>query len=527
LCGAKYFADGSSRATVLFGSAILTLPTSRTQKSAWSLASGLLFTVILVSTELFATPWLLYWLGPERFGAYKALMDWMAYLTLFELGPRGALIACLAPKVGQADTAAVRRLLIAGLQAYLWVMLAMLVAGGGLVFVLPHLVVLEKVSSHELRAAGLVSLVPLLLTPLFVFRSLAEARQRSYLLGLLLTIQSVLTSGLWLVAAWAGWGLIGQSLATAVAQLPTALILMRDGTRAYAGVWSASPDPAAKKAVWTLSRPTFIHALTDRIGLISDNLIIARMLGPVAVAPFHLTQQLGALAQFQLKGLSNATWAGLVELYSQGQNAVFRLRFLELTSTVSSLGVAALGPIAAYNYHFVGRWVGAGAYAGEAVTIIACVNVWFWSIYSLWGWLLLGTGHIGRWIPYAVVFTIVNVTVSIVGTFALGLVGPLLGTLAGFLLVNAWAVPRVLQQIFELSPVVLWRTALGPLTWGLPYAALIWLLARVHTPLGWLGLAMEMGSAALGGLALWWTLSLNEDARIRWRYRLSNVLGAY
>jgi O-antigen/teichoic acid export membrane protein len=436
-------------------------------------------------------------------------------------------MACLAPKVGQADAAAVRRLLMAGLRADFWVMLAMLVAGSGLVVMLPHLVPLTEVSSRELCAAGLVSLLPLLLTPFFVFRSLAEARQRNYLIGLLLTMQSVLTNGLWLVAAWAGWGLIGQSLATAVAQLPTALILMWDGMRAYAGVWSTFPDPAAKKAVWALSRPTFIHAMTDRIGLISDNIIIAWMLGPVAVVPFHLTQQLGALAQFQLKGLSNATWAGLVELYSQGQKVIFRVRFLELTSTVSSLGVAALGPIAAYNHHFVGRWVGAAAYAGEAVTIIACANVWFWSIYSLWGWSLLGTGHIGRWAPYAVVFTIVNVTVSILGTLALGLVGPLVGTLTGFLLVNAWALPRVLQQIFELSPGMLWRTALTPFTWGLPYAALVWLLARVHTPWSWFGLAMEMSSAVLGGLALWWTLSLNKDARIQWRYRLRSVLWSY
>jgi hypothetical protein len=160
------------------------------------------------------------------------------------------------------------------------------------------------------------------------------------------------------------------------------------------------------------------------------------------------------------------------------------------------------------------------------VTIVACANVWFWAIYSLWGWSLLGTGHIGRWVPYAVVFTIVNVTVSILGTLILGLVGPLLGTLLGFLLINSWALPMVLQEIFEVSRSLLWRTALAPLTWGLPYAALIWLLARTFPPASWLELAMEMVSAGLGGLALWWALTLSVDARAQWRYRFRSALGS-
>jgi O-antigen/teichoic acid export membrane protein len=499
---------------------------SRTQKSAWSIASGLLFAVISVSTGFFATPWLLEWLGTERFGTYKALTDWMGYLALFELGLSGALMACFATKVGQDDAAWVYRVLIAGLQAYGWVLLAMLAGGIGLVAALPHMLALEAVSSYELRAAGLIALLPVLLTPLLVFRFLAEARQRSYLVGLLMALQSVLTTGLWLAAARAGWGLAGQSLASAVAQLPAALILMWDGMRVYGGSRSVSPDPAAKQVLWALRWPTFIHSLTDRIGLISDNVIIAWLLGPVAVVPFYLTQQLGGLAQFYLRGLSIATWAGLVELYSQGQRAIFRARLLELTGMISGLAVATLGPIAAYNHHFVGRWVGTAAYAGEAVTVIACLNVWFWSIYSLWGWLLLGTGHIGRWVPYGVAFTVINVTVSMLGTFTLGLVGPLVGTLLGFLVIDAWAVPRLLQQLFELSPWRLWQTALAPLLWGLPYAGMVWLLARTHTPWGWSGLVLEMGAAGLGGLLLWWTLSLNHAARIQWRYRLKSVLGA-
>ena len=69
--------------------------------------------------------------------------------------------------------------------------------------------------------------------------------------------------------------------------------------------------------------------------------------------PFFLTQQLTALAQFQLRGFSQATWAGLAELYARGDEVRLRMRVLELTGVVSGLSLAALTPIGAYNRFFV------------------------------------------------------------------------------------------------------------------------------------------------------------------------------
>lgn len=497
---------------------------NRTRKSAWSIASALLFIVVSVSTGLMATPWLLYWLGSERFGAFKVLTDWISYLALLEMGLGGALMASLALKVGRGAAPAVQSTLAAGLQIYLQLTFAMIAGGVGLVLALPYLISLETISPYEIRVAGLISLLAVLTTPLLVFRSLAEARQRNYIFNILMTAQTLIATLLWLVVARAGWGLIGLSLVAVASQIPTALILMWDGMRGYVGLWSTSPDPATKKALLTLSRNTFIHGITDRIGLISDNVIIASILGPAAVVPFYLTQQLGVIVQFLLRSFSNATWAGLVELYCQGQSTVFRARLVELTSTVSGLGVVFLGPIVAYNHHFIRQWVGPATYAGEAVTVIACINIWGWSIYSAWGWPLLGTGQIGRWVPYAIVSTVVNVNISAFATLRLGLIGPLLGTLTGFLIVNSWALPRILKQTFKISPCQIWRAALTPLTWGLLYTVILWLIARTHNPWGWFGLATEMASAGLCGLALWWTLGLSQDARTQWRHRIRNVL---
>jgi O-antigen/teichoic acid export membrane protein len=258
--------------------------------------------------------------------------------------------------------------------------------------------------------------------------------------------------------------------------------------------------------------------------LLSDNIVIGWMMGPALVAPFFLTQRLAQIAQLQLQAIGNSTWAGLVELHSQGQTQKFCSRLVELTALVSGLGVAVLGPIGAYNRQFITLWVGVGSYAGEWVNAIACLNIWMWAIVSLWCWPIGGAGHLGTWLPYALWFTGVNIAVSVVATHFLGLVGPLIGTLAAFLLVDSWAAPVVLGKVFDPSLRALWKPALAPLLWGAPYSVILWLVARSHTPRGWVGLGAEAGAAGLGGLSLWW-LSLGSDLRGEWQFRFRSAVG--
>jgi hypothetical protein len=108
-------------------------------------------------------------------------------------------------------------------------------------------------------------------------------------------------------------------------------------------------------------------------------------------------------------------------------------------------------------------------------------------------------------------------------TWRLGPVGPLLGTLVSFLAVNLWYMPLQLRRTFG-TPLRPLARALGtPLAWGLPYAAALWGVARVHTPRGWPGLALEMGLAALGFLAFSYAALLGPADRAAWGARLAGL----
>ena len=127
------------------------------------------------------------------------------------------------------------------------------------------------------------------------------------------------------------------------------------------------------------------------------------------------------------------------------------------------------------------------------------------------------------WTPYALLFLVINLAVSISGTYLLGMAGPLLGTAAGLVLVKSWAMPYLFRKKFKWLPLSLWQKALWPLVWGLPFGGLVWWAARNRTIENWFQLFLEVSLTGLGGLALWVVAGMTAHERQAWRTRLQTA----
>jgi O-antigen/teichoic acid export membrane protein len=509
---------------------------TRTRLATWNYLSGLLYTGVTLVVGLVATPHLVRWLTPARFGAVRVLTEWYGYLALLELGLGGAMQPLLARALGRGDEPALRRALAAGIRAYLRVTLLAVAVGLALLAVIDRLALRPGDRAiaglvADFRGAWLVSLIGFVPLGLVPFRALVDAGQRGYRINLLLAGQSLLITGLALALARAGWGITGQALAVALGVLPAPAVLAWAGARRHPGLlaaaWSARVEPDARRALRDLSGPTLLVTLGGRLSLLTDYILVGKLLGLEASASLFVTQRLAVLIQAQLQGIGGASWAGLAELHAQGRRAVFNQRLVELTRLVAVVGVAALGPIVAYNRHFFRLWMGArmgpAGYGGDAVIALAAVNAWLLAVGSLWGWCFTGTGQIRLLVLPTVLSALLNLTASLALTRHLGLVGPLLGTTVASLAINFWLVPVLMHRAFG-TPLGALAWALGPpLAWGLPYGAGLWWLARAHRPAGWPGLIVAMGTAALGFLAFAALALLDPAHRALWRARLAGL----
>jgi O-antigen/teichoic acid export membrane protein len=502
---------------------------TRTNRSIANLASSLLLQLASVGFGMVGTPLLLHWLGDERYGAFRSTSDWMGYLNLLELGLGGALMPMLANAVAQGDLKHVRLTLATGIRSYLKVVLLMLLVGVGLGTVLTHLVPIQLALRKELEIGYWIGLLNFLWLPLTPFRLMIDASQRGYLINALFIVQSFSITSASLYLAHLGFGLPGQFLAIVLGGLIFNGLVSWQGIRQYPDVFLRL-NPFGRGAVQEIEQkihqlkiPTLILNFSGQVGLLTDNIVISYFLGPAVVVPFFMTQRLPMLAQAQIQGIGNATWAALADLYARGEIESFNHRLIDLTKFVTLFGLIFLIPISAYNPDFVTLWVGAARFGGIGLNSLAAINGVLLGILSLWGWCFSGTGNVTKIVRLSITGASVNLTISLIATYFLGIIGPLVGTLVAFITVYLWWMPRLLYQVFGTSTSQLLAAFLRPLGLGIPYAIALNLFTHYHTPAGWLGLAVEMGLAALIFLALAWTFLLSSTERKDWGDRLQHI----
>ena len=484
----------------------------------------MVYTGVTVTIGFLTVPYLLHWLGTESFGACRALTDWYSQFKLLELGVGASLLPMLAKATGREDAQEVHQVLGAGIRAYLGTTCGFLIAGLILFAVIGRLVPVGEGCIVDLRTASLVGLLSFFITPLVPFRLLADARQDGFSVNVFLLLQSVATTTAALVLAWAGWGITGQIIAFVVGTfLFHGLIAVRVFTSFPLVTGSLFQTRIRKETwreIWGLSPPTFFRQVCTRVSVMSDTLLVAFLLKPALVVPMVITQRLATLAQGQLQGVMSASWAGLAELHALGRHDLFQRRLMELTSLVTVLSVAVMVPIGAFNQNFVERWVGRDHFAGNVFTLVAAINAILLSLFTLWDCCFVGTRQVARLVPLGLVSTVVNLAISVVLTNTLGLIGPLLGTLAASLCINAWYLPYLLKKHFGVSPGALVRAIATPLIVGLPYGALIVVFASAYPPQNWIQLAVDMGGSALVYLALAWVTIFNSIERAEWVFRI-------
>jgi O-antigen/teichoic acid export membrane protein len=504
------------------------MASARLRRVVANLASDNLRACATLVLGMATTPVLLRLLGEERFGAARVTLDWIGYLSLFDLGLAEAARPFLSAAVGEGDHGRITRALATVMRKV--AQAAALKLAVGLLFCLAvtSLVPVRPALAGDLRQAAFVAMLLIAATPLACFWTLADVEQRGYLVHLLLLFQAVLTNGLAIVFARCSGSIAGYSAALVLGGLPFYLVLGVSGLRRFPGTvrlaFSKTAVRGAPAAFGRLRRAAFVKNLCDRVSVLTDNIFIATLSAPQLVTPFFITQRLALVANGQLQGIGGATWAGLWDLRLREGEAAFRARVIELTRILVLLGIGILAPIAAYNRSFVACWVGMGAYGGDALTALTAVNALLVATTSVWSRCFEGLEKYDRLVPVSVVGAVLNLVASVVFTRLLGLVGPALGTTAMFLVTLPWWVV-LMRDAIGIPLGKLGAALYRPLAVGSGHAVVLWIVARAYPPHGWTALFLSVSASMLLYAVLCAAFILDKAERRAWSARALGLIG--
>ena len=504
------------------------VPGQRSRLAAWNYASMLIFATVTTFTGLIITPLLVRYLGDSRFGAARVVVETAGYLTLLDLGLSGALSPLLARAMGRRDAKELRATFASGLRLYFMVALLTVTTGLLLTPWIGNVLRYDQNLAADIRWAWIFAVLSFSLLAFMPFRAMFDAEQRGFIYNLLCSLQTVMIAGMSLWFAISGMGVKGQSLATLLGVTFTMLILVTLGVRRRPETLRGLREPSDPKAVASLrklSGSTLFMNVANRISLMTDGLLVGVILGSSSVTILSLTQRLATMAQSQLQGIGGSAWAGLAELNARGEKVTFNRSLIELTRMAAILGTAALGPILVFNRSFMALWVGSAKNGGDLVVLVAVINAFLLSLLSLWGWCITGTGHAPRLVRMSIISAVINLTASVIFTYNLGVVGPLLGTTTAFMSVNIWYIPILLREYFGTSLRKLIWAALSPVVLGAPTTLALWYAVRWLTPRpGWIMLAMEMGVSAVFYLIIATGFLLGPADRALWRRRIVGAI---
>jgi len=393
-----------------------------------------------------------------------------------------------------------------------------------LAWFMPHLIRDGWQSAPALRACAGIIAIGLSLGPMLVFRSYLEATQRGYLVNVALLAQSLIVTALSVLFAWKGFGLVGQSLASLCGLVMFVGLIAAWSMPLLSAHPSTGRSPMSPRELWSLSWPLAAAAAGNRLNLMTDTIVVGKLLGVGDVAMLFLTQRILLLCAGQVNALASASWAALAELRHSGQTVAFGLRLGELTRLMVGAGLVLVGTVAAFSRDFVTLWVGPQLYGGDLLCLATLASAVVFAFILPYTWAIDVAGDARHRLLPSTIGSVLNLALSVVFVRRLGVAGVALGTLCAYLLTDAWYCPLLVGRRYgvRLEPIV--ASASRGLGVGLPWVALVWVLTRLRTaPVTWMSFITQGAVVGAAALVYCWFLVMNTKDRNDWSHRLRSL----
>lgn len=478
---------------------------------AVSIASALVLTPIIVDA-----------LGKERYGVWVFIGSLAVYLGLMDFGMGPAVVRFAALERGRGG--GLGGLVSSATAVYVAVGLVTAALAAGLAWLVPHLIELpaELVSQARL-ATLLVAAGTVVRFPFVVGHSLLAAAQRFDVTNL------VGVASLVLYTAAVAWLLPGRSSLVLLAGLALGAAAFRYLAplpwvpREYPGL-RISPRLVTRgrtRELLGFSSYSLLIQIAAKIVSSTDVIIVGVILGPEAAALYGIPSRLFSLGLSLGTAGTNVVFPAFSELEGRAEHArQVDLLLAALRAGMALMALVAL-PLALVPDLIIRGWIGPGFEDSTPVLVLLALSLVAHQPANVLSHYLSARA---RQRPLAFVslgVVSVNVALSIVLAFTVGIWGVALATFVTLLFETVVLVPRLGARAGGPSPAAVARASLRPLAPALLVAGLV---------LGAGGRLLEPDSiAGLAALAaVWlgvatpaiWLLGLHPAERRRIRARL-------
>lgn len=435
----------------------------RDRRATLSVASALGGRGLTLALSLLTVPLTLNYLGPERYGMWLTISSMIALLAFSDLGIGYGLLNAVTRTMATNEFAQARRQISSSL--VLLTLVAVVLAG---LFVVTYpfipwasvlAVASPQATSEAAPAVAALLAIFLIGMPISVATQVRMARQETYL------VHMTATAG---------------NLASVVALL--LIILTRQGVPALVVAMAAPPVGAAGVNAILLFRRSAPHltpsiALADvrtgfglmrsgflffvlqmamTVAFTTDTLVVARVVGPGAVAQYGVASRLFVIPLGLVAIGLLPLWPAYGEAIARGDVAWARTTLARSVKAALTITIPVAGFLVAFGGWIIAIWVNGSV----TPPFLLLLGLGIWTVQSTVGnsvaMLLNGANELRFQAGAAAVMAVANLGLSIWLTSRIGVAGVVWGTVIAYgafvLLPMAFYVPGVLRRIDSRRP---------------------------------------------------------------------------
>jgi O-antigen/teichoic acid export membrane protein len=409
-------------------------------------------------SSLVSIPLTFRYLGPERYGLWMVLVSFITAMNVADLGIGNGIMSAIAEANGKDDRELMREYLTSGLGLMMIIAAVLGIAGA---FAYPHIpwIRVFNVKSAAVAREGSRAFLVLytwfvLNIPLNVAHRVQAGLQRSYWSQTLVAAGGVLSLlGLFLVVWLHGslaWLVFASTIGQIAGLIANGWVLLSGRPWLIPRPRSYSNKAAAK--IFHLGILFFVLQCATVLGFTSDNIVIAQVLGAVAVAVYAVPQKLFAIITQLVTIAVLPIWPAYGEAMVRGDYRWVRKAFwTSLRTTVTTAGV--LCPVLVIAAPWIIR-VAVGKTLHAPLSLLWVLAAWTvitaaWAPVSV---LLNGAGVLKIQATAMVISSLANLGLSIYLTRRLGVMGVCLGSITTQIVIMGPVAAYLIHGLFKKMP---------------------------------------------------------------------------
>lgn len=399
------------------------------------------------------------YLGAERYGMWMTITSIVTLLDFANLGLSNGLINMVADAMGKERPDLARRATSSAFWILAMTSSALLFCGYAIYPFIDPSRIFNVTSARAVNEAGpalaIFTLCFLIQIPLGTVRGAQSGLQKVYLNNIWATFGAILS-------------LLGMILAIHLRLGLPGLVLCISGPPVLASALNGfelfyHSHPELRPSLQVFSRATasdalhtglmyFVLQLAITIGVQTDNLVIAHIMGAKAVAAYAVPARMFNLVTSFLVMLSGVILPAYADAFSRQDGAWIKRTFLRVSSIGTVVAVGAATMLFFFGNRILAMWVGSDMQASKGLLLsFAGLSVLYAYLQPI-NFMMNGIRRFRVPVICAIANAILNLGLSIIFVQHFGIIGAVWGTLVSFLLVQV--VPLTIETRKTLRELV-------------------------------------------------------------------------